>query len=222
MEVYWQDQLGAYQLVTPQYVPSPSSAVPVNVMATKLVSFSVQENADVSGAYFSETGRVFLPGVPAKVPSGLWSVYYINYGANLADTLQKLSVPVEVARDVPEALTGLTTAARNLDSMNIITKGFAAFSAYDSIALGLVRERILETCLTSSYVDITLCANGADCRIWQWQSDWVSLDTTQTQALYVGAVTGEGRNLCLFFSDQALDGSGASVIIPFDEARKRP
>jgi len=214
LEAYWKDSLGAYVQVTPT-----CDSTEQNVLASRLVTFPVQASTTIGSALFSETGRVIAAGKTMRIPAGLWSIHYVVFGDSASDTLPTLSVQVDAAREVPEALEGLTTAARNLDSLGIVANGYTAFSQYAAIASSITRSKIQLACDMAGFSEIKLCDSGTDCRIWQWHSNWISLDSTMTQPLLVGAVTGGGRNLCVFFPDATLDSSVVNVL-SFVEVRK--
>ena len=216
LEVYSGD-LGAYQTVS---VSQSTSSL--TVVAGPLVDFPVPATADNQAlqAVLAGTGRVLAPGTSTRIPPGLWQVNYVRFGTALADTLPALAVQVDAARGVPAALEGLATASSKLDSMKIKTHGYVALSRPPTqVALS---QSMAFACSQAGF-DVTACSTTQDCRIWQWLSDWVTVEAdpsaTPTQVL-AGVVTWQGQTHCVFFSDGAI--SAGAYFYSLGEVRKAP
>lgn len=194
LEVYAGDSLGAWTRVDLDGAQAPAA----NVTVVPLVKFNLPGTPGTVVGTVGATGRVLVAGGTVALPPGLWNIAYYRYGLGEPDTLPALQVQVDDARQVPAALSGLARAAQVLDSLGVIPLGYAALSAVPSISW--INAHLLQKCQEGGF---NMASCNGNCRIWQWESDWV-LAEDQTKTVLVGVLTDENDVHCVFFPEEVV------------------
>jgi hypothetical protein len=212
LEVYWQDRLGLFQKMAVD-----SARDSILLTAGQLVPFPVEAvGQDSVVATLAETGRQLLAGSTTLIPPGVWNVQYVRFLTDSVRTFPRVDVRVEDARETPRALEGLASAVRIMDSLDIERQGYVALSELpqDSFLV----DKLFAICEDEGFTHAEACRSDSDCRIWQWQSDWVVAEDASKSVL-VAAITFGGKTQCVFFSSERTNGISNYGI---DQVRKGP
>lgn len=203
-EVYWNEDLGAYQSLVVR-----ADTKEIHIQATPLVSFPTNEDVVLAG-----TGRKLPASSITKIPPGLWQIQYVRAGSR--DSLPLIDVQVDDAANLPGALRGLSIAASEMQRLDVEPHGYVEFADYptDSVVL----THLDSTCVKEGYPEIANCKGNGKCRIWQWESDWVTQE--DSSPVLAAAVSFDDQIVCVVFPDEAV--SHRPAFYPYSKVRKAP
>jgi hypothetical protein len=204
LEVYWKNRLGAFT-----ELKSGTNDSDVEIEARNLIDFPT-----VGAATLEATGRYLPEGSTTKIPQGLWNIRYTLLGTD--QQYSSLQIRVEDASNQPDAIASLGMAAKMLDSIDVQPFGYVELSQFPTDLA--VKNTLIGACVEGGFSQVSMCESSQDCRIWQWETDWVL--KSSGAAVLAAAVTVNAEIQCLFFPDGAV--SNRPVFYSYSDVRKGP